>query len=104
MALPRPVDSNRLIAAKLKQENGFQSHVLFELVRLSFVESFLNFLKQFNHSYSDIEINVDNISKGLTGFGEKKDYIEEIVTKNVSQTITIVLEQNFPSDQEVTNE
>ena len=54
--------------------------------------------------YSDTEINVDNISKGLTGFGEKKDYIEEIVTKNVSQTITIVLEQNFPSDQEVTNE
>ena len=49
MALPRPADSNGLIAAKLKQENGFQSHVLFELVRLSFVESFLNFLKQFNH-------------------------------------------------------
>ena len=61
-------------------------------------------MKQFNHLYSDIEINVDNISKDLTGFGEKKDYIEEIVTKNVSQPITIVLEQNFPSDQEVTNE
>ena len=75
-----------------------------EPVRPNFVESFLTFLKQFNHLHSDVEINVDNILEGLTGFGEQKDYIEEIMTKNISQPIPIILEQNFSSGQKVTNE
>ena len=54
--------------------------------------------------YSNIETNIDNISEGLTGSGEGKDYIEEIITKNILQPISIILEQNLPSDQEVTNE
>ena len=50
--------------------------------------------------HSDIEINVDNIWEVLTGFREEKDYIEEIMTKNISQPISIILEQNFPLDNE----
>ena len=53
--------------------------------------------------YSHIEINADNISDGLNGFGKQKYYTQKIMAKNVSQWILIILEQNFPSDQEVTN-
>ena len=61
-------------------------------------------MKQFNHLYSDIEIYVDNISGGLTGLRKGKDYIEEIMTNNISQPIHIILDQKFSSGQEVTNE
>lgn len=54
--------------------------------------------------YSDFEINVNNISEGLIAFGEEKDYIKEIMAKNNSQPISIILEQNFTSDWEVINE
>ena len=104
MTLPRSADSNGLIVVKLKRKVEHRVQVLFEPVRPSFVESFLKFLKQCNHFYSDMEINADDISESLTGFQEEKDYTEGIMTKNVSQHISIILEQNFPSDQELTNE
>ena len=63
MSLPRPTDSNSLILFNLKHKAGYHSHILFEPVRPSFVGSFLRFLKQFNHLYSDIEIDLDNTSK-----------------------------------------
>ena len=40
MALPRPVGSNGAIVVKLKCKVNYRSHVLFEPVRPSFVESF----------------------------------------------------------------
>ena len=92
------VDSNGLIIVKLKRKVDYRSHVFFEPVRPSFDESFLTLLKQFNHLYSDFEINVNNISEGLIAFGEEKDYIKEIMAKNNSQPISIILEQNFTSD------
>ena len=100
MRLPRPPDSNGLIVFKLIRKVDYRIHVIFEPVRASFVK----FLKQFNHLYSDIEINVDNIPEGSTGLGEEKDYIEEIMTKNISQPIPIIPELNFLSDKRVTNE
>ena len=42
-------------------------------------------------------------SDGLNDFGKQKYYTQKIMAKNVSQWIPIILEQNFPSDQEVTN-
>ena len=101
MALLRPAGSNEQIKVKLKREVESRSHVLFESVRSSFAESFSKFLKQFNHLSSDIEINIDN--KSLAALGEEKDYIKEIVMKNISQPIPIILQQNLPSGQEIRN-
>ena len=100
MTLPRPSDSNGLIIVKLKRKVEYRSHVLFEPVRPSFVESFLKFLKQVNHLYSDIEINVNNISESVTCFEEGNDFLEEMMTKNISQPIAIILEQ-FNSEEKV---
>ena len=45
MTVPRPADSNGMIVVKLKRKVEYRTHVLFEPVRPSFVESFLKFLK-----------------------------------------------------------
>ena len=82
-----------MIAAKLKGKVDYHVdyHVLFEPVRPNFVEIYLTFLKLFNYLYSNIEINVDNILEGLIGFGEERNYIEQIMTKNISQPIPIIV-------------
>ena len=58
----------------------------------SFVESFLKSLKHFNHLYSGTKISVDDISEGLTDFGEEKNYVEEIMTNKTSQITLIIPE------------
>ena len=64
-SLPRPADSNDLLIVKLKGKAQHCSHVLFEPVKPMFVEQFLKYLKNYNHLYSDIEINMDNLPLDL---------------------------------------
>ena len=65
-SIPRPADSDGLL--KLKRKAEYRSHVLFELVRPLFVESFLKFLKHHNHLYSDIQINMENLPSNVLDF------------------------------------
>lgn len=68
--LPRPADSNGLLIVKIKRKVEYRSRVLFEPVRpttenIKFVERFLKYLKNRNHLYSGIEINMDNLPLDL---------------------------------------
>ena len=80
-----------MIVVKLKCKAEYHSHVLF---KPSFVGSFFRFLKLFNHWYSDIEIDLNNISE--TGH-ETRNLIEKMI-KNISEALNIVLEQNYLPD------
>ena len=64
-SLPRPADSNGLLIVKLKHKAEYHSHVLSESVRPVFAKRFLKYLKNHNHLYSDIEINMDNLPLDL---------------------------------------
>ena len=58
--LPRGIDSNGLILLTLKRK-CYRGHVLFEAVRPDDVQVSLNYLKQTNPLYNNVEINIDNI-------------------------------------------
>ena len=69
-SLPRTADSNGLLIVKIKRKVEYRSRVLFEPVRpttenIKFVERFLKYLKNRNHLYSGIEINMDNLPLDL---------------------------------------
>ena len=68
--LPRGIDSNGLILLKLKRKLCYRGHVLFEPVRPDVVKETLNYLKQNNSLYSDIEINIGNIPLDLLSLDE----------------------------------
>lgn len=59
MPLPRTADNKNLIAVKVKHK--YEPVLLFESVRPNFAGSFLRSLKQHNHMYRDVEIDLDNI-------------------------------------------
>ena len=73
-SLPRPVDSNGLSAVKLKRKAEYRSHVLFKPVRPLFNESFLKFLKHYNHlyAYSYIQKNMENILSNVLDFNNNE--------------------------------
>ena len=56
--LPRGIDSNGLILLKLKRKLCYRGHVLFESVRPDIVQTALNYLKQNNPLYNNVEINI----------------------------------------------
>ena len=67
--LPRGIDNNGLILLKLKRKLCYRGH-LFEPVRPDVVKETLNYLKQNNSLYSDIEINIGNIPLNLLSLDE----------------------------------
>ena len=69
-SLTGTTDINSLIVVKLKCKAEYHSHILF---KPSCVGSFLRFLKQFNHWYSDIEIDLDNVSETGQILGMKQE-------------------------------
>ena len=99
MSLCRTADGSGLIVVKLNHKAEYYSHVLFEPARAIFFGSFVRFFKQYNHLYSDIEIDLDNTSELLTNF--------ELSTRNlheemkISEPLEIIPEQKYSSD--VTN-
>ena len=77
MSLCRTADGSGLIVVKLNHKAEYYSHVLFEPARAIFFGSFVRFFKQYNHLYSDIEIDLDNTSELLTNF--------ELSTRNLHE-------------------
>ena len=59
--LRRPADSNYFLIVTLRRKLEYKGYVAFELVKLALVMQFIEFLRSQNHSYSDININLDNI-------------------------------------------
>lgn len=76
--LPRPSDNDGVILVKLKRKIEFKGHVYFESVCPRFVEIALNYLKEHNHFYSNVLINLDNINRDLLCLSD----IESIVEKS----------------------
>ena len=54
--LPRPINNNGLVLAKLKRQLRYQRYVYFEPVRPSAIYEALNYLKRKNKVYKDISI------------------------------------------------
>ena len=74
--LPRKSD-DEIILVKLKRKMIFRGHVYFESVRPDFVEAALNFLKHSNPFYSDVLINIDNITSDLLSLSDIDAMIEK---------------------------
>ena len=68
--LPRGIDSNGMILLNLKRTLCYHGHVLFESVRPDIVQTALNYLKQNNPLYNNVEININNIPIDLLSLEE----------------------------------
>ncbi|XP_066925712.1 uncharacterized protein [Clytia hemisphaerica] len=64
--LPRRANDNGLVIVKLKRKLEYKGHVVFEPIRPDFIQRVLNYFKENNPLYQDIEINVSNISNDET--------------------------------------
>ena len=64
--LPRPPERSGIIMLKLKRKLEFRGHVYFQAVRSQFILDALNWLKMNNPLYSNIKIDINNISVDLT--------------------------------------
>ena len=71
--LPRGADSNGIIMIKLKRKLSFRGHVYFEAVSPDLVNLALTYLKDNNHLYSDIVIDVGQIPSSLLSLTEPVD-------------------------------
>ena len=80
--LPQGVDSNGLILVKLKRKLCYRGHVLFQSVRPDVVKEALNYLKQNNFLYNDIEINIGNIPIDLLSLEEIPIVREDGMSEN----------------------
>ena len=75
--LPKGIDNNSLILLKLKRKLCYRGHVLFESVRPDIVQTALNYLKQNNPLYNNVEININKIPIDLLSLEEIPILIEE---------------------------
>ena len=75
--LPRGTDSNGLILLKLKRKLCYRGHVLFQPVRPHVVKEALNYLKQNNALYNDIQTDINNIPVDLLSLEEIPIVLED---------------------------
>ena len=68
--LPRGADSNGIITVTLKRRLMYRGHVYLKPVRPMFVKAVLQYLKENNHLYEDIDIDESRIPVELTSFTE----------------------------------
>ena len=81
--LPQGADSNGILMVKLKRKLMYRGHVYFEAVSPDVVLSALQYLKQYNPLYFDIEIDVGRIPENLLSLTEPIDIpIELEMDKN----------------------
>ena len=97
--LPRGVDSNGLILLKLKRKLCYRGHVLFQAVRPDVVKEALNYLKQNNFLYNDIEINIGNIPLDLLSLQEIPIVREDETSDNDNDKYEDLEEIDYPLDQ-----
>ena len=78
--LPRTADSNGLLIVKLKRKLVYRGHVYFEPVRPSIIFKSLQFLKENNPMYYDIDINLCNIPDCLIQHKDSNINVLDYVT------------------------
>ena len=100
--LPQSMDSNGLIWVKLKRKLEYRGHVVFEGVDPNSIKCALDFLKEHNSFYSDIIINMNNITPELLCLSDTDAMIEK---DNFSITIEIdsELEDKNPLSERCAN-
>lgn len=84
-SLPRNIDSSGILLVKLKKKLQFNGHVYYEPVSPAKVGEALTYLKLNNKLYSDVHINVANIS-------------EELLNLHVDEEICIELDSSTVND------
>lgn len=70
--LPRPADSNGLVMVRLKRKLAYSGHVYFEAVRPVFINRLLQYLKNNNPLYANVEIDISSIPKDVMDQGHQK--------------------------------
>ena len=60
--LPRPNDSNSIVIIKFKRKKQYKSDYIYESVRPEHVTRFLEYLKENNHLYNEIEVSSENLN------------------------------------------
>ena len=66
--LLRGADSNSLVVIKLKRKLTYRGHVYFEAVRPELLNQTLMYLKENNPLYSDVSVDIGNITDNLLSF------------------------------------
>ena len=75
-SLPRPSEQSGIILLKLKRKRKYSGHQYCEAVRPEFVRRALNFLKDNNRLYQNIEVNMQNIEGHILHVTDKKGHVE----------------------------
>jgi len=101
--LPRSADNNGLLFVKLKRKIMFRGHVYFESVRPEFIQNALTFLKNCNPFYSNILIQMDNISKELLSLSDVNAIVNHDIFPVAVENDNENLEGDNPLDNERVN-
>ena len=78
--LPRPQEISGIIMLKLKRKIKFRGHVYFQAVRPEVIVHVLNWLRNNNPLYSNVEINLSNIDNSLTTMHQNENISESDVS------------------------
>ena len=101
--LPRGNDNDGVLFVKLKRKIVFRGHVLFEAVRPEYIENALNYLKSSNPFYSNILIQMDNISKELLSLNDTDAIVDQDEFPLGLEDNEENLEDENPLDKECVN-
>ena len=71
--LHRPAHSNGLLLLKLKRKLVYKGHVYFEPVRPQLISELLQYLKNNNQFYSNVAIDLNQVSNELLQFNNDTD-------------------------------
>ena len=93
--LPRPACSNGLLVLKLKPKLMYCGHVYFEPIRPQIVSQLLNFLKENNPLYSDVTVDLNQVSDELL-------YFDKANTPSLVSSENNIEENNTPLDEHET--
>ena len=97
--LPQGADSSGILMVKLKRKLMYRGHVFFEAVSPDVVRSALQYLKQNNPLYCDIEIDIGQIPDYLLSLAEPIDIpIEVEVDNDVPYSVNIPEDADNPLD------
>ena len=81
LSLPRPSEQSGVILLKLKRKLKNSVHQYCEVIRPESLRRALDFLKENNHSYQNVEINMENIGEHPLHINKIKDSVKSISEK-----------------------
>ena len=80
--LPRDANSSGFVLIRLKRKLSYRGHEFFEPVRPDYVRAALQYLKDNNPLYKEVQIDVSNIASELLNFEEDKQTSPFVDEKN----------------------